>query len=57
MCSGDIECAVSLSTDKDHGPITLQVLEVANVISINTSMSSVGRVEATLLDGMYFFVF
>ncbi len=56
LTSGGIEFAISLSADKDRVPITLQVLEVANVTSSSTSSStsSVARVEALLSDGKYF---
>jgi hypothetical protein len=45
LTSGGIEFVISLSTDKDRVPITLQVLEVANVTSSNSSASSVARVK------------
>jgi hypothetical protein len=56
LTQGGIELAISLSADKDRVPITLQVLEDANVtnISNSSSTSSVARVEALLSDGKYF---
>lgn len=41
--------------DNDHVPVTLQVLEVANVTSSNSRKSTVVRVEATLSDGKFFY--
>lgn len=44
-----------MSEDNDHVPVTLQVLEVANVTSSNSRKSTVVRVEATLSDGKFFY--
>jgi hypothetical protein len=54
LTSGGIELALSLSSDNDRVPLTLQVLEVANVTNNISGTSSVARVEAKLSDGKYF---
>ncbi len=52
--SGGIELAISLPSDNDHVPITLQVLEVANSTSSSSGTSSVACDEAIFLMGIFF---
>jgi hypothetical protein len=49
-----IELALSLSSDNDRVPITLQVLEVTNVSRSSAATSTVARVEAKLSDGKHY---
>ncbi len=54
LTSGGIEFIVSLLTDKDHVPITLQVLEVTNASSSSVAISTPVRIEAKLSDGKHY---
>ncbi len=54
LTSGGIELAISLSSDNDRVPVTLQVLEVVNVSKSSAGTSTLARVEAALSDGKHY---